>query len=115
VGPRDWRHDIADELRTADLVVTHAGQNAVAEVATFRVPAVVIPQRRPHGEQVATAGALARAGLATVLQAWPATDLWPHILARTLARGGDQWTRWAPPGAAQKAADAIETAADRFR
>ena len=115
VGPTDWRNDMAAELRTADVVVTHGGQNAVAEVATFRVPAVVIPQARPHGEQVATAGALARAGLATVLQAWPATDLWPHILATALARGGDRWTRWAPPGAAQKAADAIKTVVDRFR
>ncbi|MFC8762138.1 MULTISPECIES: glycosyltransferase [Streptomyces] len=53
------------------MVVTHAGQNAVAECAAARVPAVVVPQSRPHGEQHATAHALAEGGLATVRDHWP--------------------------------------------
>jgi UDP-N-acetylglucosamine--N-acetylmuramyl-(pentapeptide) pyrophosphoryl-undecaprenol N-acetylglucosamine transferase len=114
VGTADWCDDIATELRSADVIVTHGGQNALAEVATFRVPAVVIPQVRPHGEQAATAEALRRSGIATVLQEWPATERWPDILATTLTGGGDRWARWASPGAAQRAADVIAAVVDRF-
>jgi hypothetical protein len=34
-------------LQEADVVVTHAGQNAVAEVAAARRPAVLVPQAAP--------------------------------------------------------------------
>ncbi|MGW7348496.1 glycosyltransferase [Streptomyces sp. NPDC054854] len=58
-GPRaDWTDDPWPVLCRADVVVTHAGQNAVAECAAARVPTIVNPQDRPHGEQHATARAL---------------------------------------------------------
>ena len=46
-----WLADPWPLLCQADVVVTHGGLNAVAEVAAARKPAVVVPQVRPHGEQ----------------------------------------------------------------
>jgi hypothetical protein len=54
-GTGNWNDDPWTALCQADVVVTHAGLNALAEVAAARKPAVVIPQARPHGEQAATA------------------------------------------------------------
>ena len=66
----------------ADVVVTHAGQNALAEVAAARTPAVVVPQPRPHREQEVTAEALWHDG-------WPAVvvDAWPGRTGRTAWTG----------------------------
>lgn len=63
-----WLDDPWRALQGADVVVTHAGQNAVAEVAAARRAAVVLPQHRPHDEQRATGRALQAAGLAVVEQ-----------------------------------------------
>lgn len=95
-------------LGWADVVVTHAGQNAVAEVAAAGRPAVVIAEDRPHGEQLATARTLDRAGLAVGLDSMPAPEHWPRLLAAALAIGGQGWARWAPPDAARRAADFLQ-------
>ncbi|MEU0038009.1 glycosyltransferase [Streptomyces sp. NPDC006333] len=103
-GPgADWIEDPWPVLCGADVVVTHAGQNAIAECAAARVPAVVIPQERPHGEQHATARALERAGLATVRDTWPEPQEWPGLLARAAAHKS-HWELWSPGDGAQKAA-----------
>ena len=61
-GPAgSWVADPWPLLCHADVVITHGGMNAVAEVAAARKPAVVVPQARPHGEQEATGRALDRA------------------------------------------------------
>lgn len=110
----DWEWRVADGhvdadgvwelLQWADVVVTHAGQNAVAEVADARRPAVVIADDRPHGEQAATAAAVHAAGLSVGLPGWPAAAEWPDLLATARAIGGSGWARWSPPGGAARAA-----------
>ncbi|MFC9976430.1 glycosyltransferase [Spirillospora sp. NPDC127200] len=112
-GPGGWTPDPWQALCEADVVVAHAGQNAVAECAAARRPAVVIPQERPHGEQAATGRALARAGLAEVRERWPRPEEWPEILAAAAARSGDGWARWAPGDGAVRAAAHIEEIAAR--
>ena len=89
-----WVADPTAALRDADVVVTHAGQNALAEVAAARRPAVVVPQDRPHDEQRTTAGVLARGE-------WPAIvhDRWPDVgwgarLERAARMDGEQWSSW---------------------
>jgi len=89
-----WSSDVWGELQAADVVVTHAGMNALAEVAAARRPAVVIPQPRPFDEQHATAQALRDGGLATTLEAWPGAGEWEAILADTQDRGGASWEHW---------------------
>jgi len=107
--------DLWELLQWADVIVTHGGQGAVAEVATARRPAVVIAEQRPHGEQAATAAALGAAGLAVTLPGWPAASQWPSLLARAGQLDVEQWVRWAPADAARRAADFIDAAATEVR
>ena len=101
-----WVADPWPLLCAADVVVTHAGQNAVADVAAARRPAVIVPQPRPFDEQATTARALEAAGLAVVQPVWPA-GTWADTLERAVQMGGDGWERWSPPGAAIRAATLI--------
>ncbi|GAA1881921.1 hypothetical protein GCM10009836_73950 [Pseudonocardia ailaonensis] len=106
-----WVDEVWPALERAAVVVTHAGQNALAEVAAARRAAVVLPQDRPHGEQVATAEALDRAGLAAVATAWPAGPEWPGLLARAQEIGGAGWTAWSTGGGARRAAAEVDALA----
>ncbi len=109
-----WTADPAQELRTADVVITHAGQSAIAEVAAARRPAIVVPERRPHAEQEATARALASDGWPTrVLWAWPARG-WPALLEEACDLDGGEWLGWCDGGAAQRFARIIERSTDRL-
>ncbi|WP_252976183.1 glycosyltransferase [Janibacter melonis] len=47
VGGSSWVSDLGPLLQRARVVVSHAGQNAVADLAALEVPAVVVPQPRP--------------------------------------------------------------------
>ncbi|MEV6552440.1 glycosyltransferase [Streptomyces sp. NPDC051597] len=97
-----WTEDPWPVLCRASVVVTHAGQNAVAECAAARVPTVVIPQDRPHGEQHATARALRAANLASVRETWPSAGEWPALLAEAVARP-ERWAHWCPGDGAERA------------
>lgn len=97
-------------LQDSDVVVTHGGQSALAEVAAARRPAVVVPQPRPFGEQEATARVLAQQGISLVTP-WPEPGRWPELLAEAERRGGDGWGRWSDGRGAQRAAEAVERAA----
>jgi len=108
---RGWVDDVWPELGAAGVVVTHCGQNALAEVAAARRPAVIVPQRRPHAEQLATGEALHRAGLGVVVPAWPAPDEWPGLLAEAQAQGGAAWKIWSPGDGAARAAAVLDDVA----
>lgn len=106
-----------ESLTHADVVVTHAGQNAVAEVAAARRPAVVVALSRPHGEQQATAAALEGTGLAATTAGSPSPSAWPDLLkrARELNPGGGGWTSWSDGRGARRAACALEAVASGQR
>ena len=84
------------------------GQNAIADVAAARRPAVVVPQERPHGEQPATArGAGRRGPRRRVLRAGPRRARGPACstaagAARRRRRGGGGRSGPAPPAAAAR-------------
>lgn len=103
--------DLWSDLCSADVVVTHAGQNAVADVAAARAPAVVIAQRRPFGEQAATAKALSRLGIADGRTDWPSADAWPAVLEAAHRRGGEGWSRWSTGRGARDAARHLDALA----
>ena len=105
-----WLEDPWPLLRDADVVVTHAGQNAIADVAAAQRPAIVIPQPRPHDEQHATADALGNAGLAITAAEWPSPERWPALLTAAEDRGGAGWARWSSGQGAGRAAEAIRRA-----
>ena len=115
-GPGSPSPDLWADLQSADVVVTHGGQNAVAEVAAARRPAVVVAQPRPFDEQVATAAAVDRLGAAVGVAAWPSAHAWPGLLQRALDHGGEGWRRWSTgQGAAAAAARLDELAARHGR
>ncbi|GGL43848.1 hypothetical protein H9L10_11645 [Phycicoccus endophyticus] len=99
-------------LLDADVVVTHGGQNAVAEVAAARRPAVVVAQPRPYDEQVATARAVEAAGVAVGLTEWPVPAAWPQLLQQARALGGHGWVRWSTRAGARAAAAYLDGLAD---
>jgi hypothetical protein len=107
--------EVWDELQWADVVVTHAGQNSVAEVADARRPAIVVADERPHGEQQATATAVGATGAAIGVTGWPAAGMWPTLLDRAAGLDGNGWRTWTHPAAADRAARHIESlAAERL-
>jgi hypothetical protein len=105
-----WVDDVWSRLAGADVVVTHGGQNALAEVAAARRPAVVLPQSRPHGEQHASGDMLRHLGVGTVVPTWPEPDAWPGLLERA-RDGGGEWERWSSGKGAQQAAAVLDALA----
>lgn len=110
-----WMADPWPQLSAADLVVTHAGQNSIADVAAAARPTIVIPQTRPFDEQRATAEVLHRHHLAAVAPRWPSPRAWPALMARAKRLDTARWKLWEVEGAARRAATAIEDTANRCR
>lgn len=109
----DWSADPWETIEDAGIVVSWAGQNAVADLAAADARSIIVPQDRPFAEQREMAAALGRAGLADVVDAWPDDASWPALLERAGTREPD-WSRWQIQGAGARAAAAIlETAARR--
>ncbi|OAK51120.1 glycosyltransferase [Rhodococcoides kyotonense] len=105
-----WVDDVWPLLCSASVVVTHAGQNAIADVACAGTRAVVIPQHRPYDEQVATAAALAGSSVAVTAAQWPSAENWPRLLDDALALNPAAWKQVRQNGAAERAASAISRA-----
>jgi predicted glycosyltransferase len=114
-GTGRWKDDPWADICQADVVVTHAGLNALAEIAAARKPAVIVPQARPHDEQIATARALDSRGLAVVSAIWPAAASWRSVLDAALAIGGGRWGSWSSGTGASHAARLIESVSQRAR
>ena len=106
-GPDAWVDDPSPLLAAADVVVTHAGQGAVADVAAHRRPAVVIPADRPHDEQCATAEALQRGGWPAVVLPHAGAARWGDVLDRAAALDGSRWAGWCDGLAAQRFAEVL--------
>ena len=96
-------------------MITHAGQNAVAEVAAARRPAIVVAQPRPHNEQVDTARTLHRAGIAMGCTSWPAASRLPGLLDLAALQDAHRWREWAPGDGAVRAARELDRLARAFQ
>ena len=106
-GPRT--PDPWPDICAADVVITHAGQSCVADVAAARRPAIVLPQPRPFDEQHATAETLRRHRLAVATRGWPDARAWRCFIGQARASDSSRWEQWQTTGAAARAAEAIET------
>jgi hypothetical protein len=100
--PGTHTDDPWDAICRAEVVISAAGQNSIADIAAADRPVVVVPQERPFAEQVATARALARDGFAVELDDWPN----PEAVAAALERVRSRPTPWAEWGVEQGAAEA---------
>jgi hypothetical protein len=107
-----WVDDPWPLLRGAEVVVSAAGQNSVADLAAAGARAVVVPQDRPFDEQWTTGRLLDERGLAVVPDrgradhGWPAPEAWTDLLDRARALDPD-WSLWQVDGAAARAAAVI--------
>ncbi|MFC7490711.1 MULTISPECIES: glycosyltransferase [unclassified Knoellia] len=111
-GGGTWLPNVQQHLAASDIVVTHAGQNAIADVAGLRVPAVVVPQSRPFDEQAHMGEVLRRSGIAHVVQREDVEGAdWAELVRRARADGGESWERWGCQGAAERAASLVEVVA----
>ena len=102
------------EICAAEIVVTHAGQNCVADVAAARRPAIVVPQSRPYDEQHVTAETLRKSRLAAVVDRWPDPSTWRCLIRQARTADPNEWEQWRTKGAAARAAEAIERTARRY-
>ena len=107
-GGGAWIDDPWDLMCAADVVVAHAGQNSIAEIAAVRRPAIVVPQPRPFREQETMAAVLATDGRfpVTVCPELP-TGGWAELLDRTAALDGSAWSGWNDGAGAARLADVI--------
>ena len=108
VGGAHWVDDIARTLSSAAVVVMHAGQNAVADVAAAGVPAVVVPSARPHREQEHLAAELGQLGLAVAVPAGVGVDVPWGRLVSDARRAPSRWWMWRTAGAVERAAELVE-------
>lgn len=109
-----WHADPAAVLASADVAVLHPGQNALAEVAALRVPAVVVPAPRPFQEQHVTAGALSDGWPAVVVDPTPGSG-WRDLLHEALFLDGEGWADWCDGGAPARIAAVVEQVVARER
>ena len=106
-GPRT--PDPWPDMCAADVVITHAGQNCVADVATAVDPRSSYLSRARIDEQHVTVETLRRHRLAVAARGWPDARAWRCLIAQARASDPRRWQRWQTTGAAARAAEAIET------
>ena len=70
-------------LRSADVIVSSAGHNAVVAAASCRRPVLLVPEDRPYSEQAAFARTLHNVAGIHMLESWQASVHWPEVLGRT--------------------------------
>ena len=100
--------DPLPHLLSASLVVTHAGQGALADVAAAGVPALVVPQERPHEEQLTTGRALAAMpDLPVIVSDSYSRQDWAAVLEAAALLDGRNWSAWNDGRGAARAAQII--------
>jgi len=107
LGGPSWTDDPWSALRRAALVVTHAGQNALADAAAVAAATIVLPQPRPFDEQHTSAAALDAAGLAICSPSWPTPQRWAELACAAGALDQGRWRAARVDGAAARAAQVL--------
>ena len=102
--------DVWPLLCRAKVVISAAGLNGVADLATAGARAVVLPQDRPYGAQEHTARFLQAAGLASTAPAGSSPAQVVELVERAAVSPPD-WSGWGTTGAAARAARAIQEVA----
>ena len=105
-----WVADPYPLVTDADVVVTHAGQNAVAEVASARRPAIVVPQVRPHDEQRVAGDVLAQGPWPVLVVDTFVDQEWERLLGLASLMDGAGWASWCDGHEAARIAQAVRRA-----
>lgn len=102
LGRDRWCEEPRALVEDADVVVTHAGQNALAEVAAARRPAIVVAQDRAHDEQRVTADLLRSTDWPVLVEDRIDTARWSERLATARTLDGSRWETWCDGRAAER-------------
>ena len=94
---------VQDTLNSVCLVIAHCGQNVVAEIAACRVPAILVPEDRPHEEQRYLARALEGSTLPVIISAPDDGSDRAADIDRGRALDGERWRSWVDGRAAIRA------------
>lgn len=103
-----WSDDPWHAILAADVIVTHAGEGILAEVAAARRPAILIPQSRPHDEQIATASVLDRSSWPVIVLGSERPEKWTSLLDAADNLDGAAWETWNDGYGAVRAAAVIQ-------
>jgi predicted glycosyltransferase len=103
--PKSW-------FAAADVIVGSGGDSLISEIADMKGRFVCIPDKRPFGEQHATAQALHLAGVAISIEVWPSAYHWPAVLQKAVALDPERWTKISDCNGAHRAATAILNVAE---
>lgn len=106
-----WSDDPWSAIWAADVVVTHAGEGILAEVAAARRAAIIIPQHRPHDEQLTTARVLKHPQWPAIVLDGPEDHDWTRLLLEASHLDREAWTLWNDGHGAERAATVIERVA----
>lgn len=94
------------EMAHADVVVSAAGQNSVADIALSGKPCILLPQERAFAEQFATAEAAEKLDVVLACKQVPDPSDFPALLDAAKVKK-PQWKKWEVMGAAERAAEVI--------
>jgi hypothetical protein len=108
---RGWVDDAAALIAGAGVVIGAGGDGLVGAVIAAGRPFICLPQKRPYGEQEATAARLQVLGAAVSLRAWPPAAAWPGLIAQASALDLSRLTALHDPRGACKAAAFLLAAA----
>ncbi|MGJ9373505.1 glycosyltransferase family 2 protein [Nesterenkonia sp. CF4.4] len=109
-GEGSWEADPWPLLIRADLVLTAAGQNSIAEIAASRTPALVTALDRPHQEQDHMLDALERGPWPVLRAPEPGDDAgWDRAVNQALALEGQDWASWSDGAAADRFAELLHS------
>lgn len=98
---------VEQNLREASVVFAHCGQNALAEIAACRTPAVLVAEDRPHNEQHSMAAALRSSGLPVIILAPGDGEDRGAAIAKAQLLDGQRWARFVDGEAAHRTATVI--------
>ena len=100
--------DVDVVLRAADVVVASAGWGNVADAAAIGARLVAVPEPRPFDEQAVRADALAAAGVARRLAAWPTPAALGDVLTDAMSLDRAAWRAVYDGNGARRAAELVE-------
>ncbi|MFM9921235.1 hypothetical protein [Lacisediminihabitans sp. H27-G8] len=102
---------VEHNLREASVVFAHCGQNALAEIAACRTPAILVAEDRPHNEQHSMAASLRVSELPViVLTPGDGVDRRAAIATAQLL-DGEGWAQFVDGDAARRTATVITNVA----
>lgn len=103
-----WHRDAQRLIDDADVVVCHAAQDVIAEIAARRRPAIAVPRHHPQDEQVCLAESLERGPWPVLVRSSFPTHGWSELLEEARGLDGGDWQSWCDGQGARRFAETLQ-------